>query len=58
MNTVYHPVTPDIAGQIMKVKELVQIAEVDRKVSKEEQKEARKSDPGFFIESRPALALS
>ena len=53
MKTVYHPVTPDIAGQIMKVKELVQVKEVEEKLSAEEQKEARKSDPGYIIESRP-----
>lgn len=57
MNTVYHPVTPDVAGQIMKVKELVSVREVEQRITKIEQKELRKSDPGYIIESRPSEAL-
>lgn len=56
MNTVYHEVTPDVAGQIMKVKELVAVSEVEKRVTKDEAKESRKSDPGYIIESRPVAA--
>ncbi|RAQ63944.1 mitochondrial 54S ribosomal protein YmL33 [Aspergillus flavus] len=40
MATVFHPVSPSVAGQIMKVKELV-----DVQVHLE-----RKPDPGYYIE--------
>lgn len=48
--TVFHPVTPEIAGQIMKVKELVSVREVEQAMTKAELKEARKPQPGFWIE--------
>ncbi|MCJ1354958.1 MAG: 39S ribosomal protein L33, mitochondrial [Icmadophila ericetorum] len=51
MQTVFHPVTMDVAGQIMKVKELVAVSEVDRAMTKQEMKESRKPDPGYYIES-------
>jgi len=54
MRTVYQPVTPHIAGMIMRVKELVDVEEVDMKYSKEEMREARRPDPGFYVESRAA----
>lgn len=52
MATVYHPVTPSVAGQIFAVKELVEVAEVDRALSKAEMKALRRPEPGFYIESR------
>lgn len=52
MRTVFLPVHPHIAGQIMKVKELVAVSEVERKMGKKEIREVRKPDPGFFIEKR------
>lgn len=54
MNTVFHPVSPQVAGQIMKVKELVAVSEVDQAMTKQEVHEARQPDPGFYIESRAA----
>jgi large subunit ribosomal protein L30 len=51
MKTVFYPVTPEVAGQIMKVKELVAVMEVDRPLMKEELKAERKPDPGFYLES-------
>lgn len=48
--TVYHPVTPQVAGQIMKIKELVAVSEVERAMTQEEMHEARKPDPGFYLE--------
>lgn len=50
MKTVFYPVTPEVAGQIMKVKELVAVREVDRALTKQELKAERKPDPGFYME--------
>ena len=50
MQTVFHPVTPQAAGQIMKVKELVAVSEVERPMTKQDVHDARKPDPGFYIE--------
>ncbi|KAK7518537.1 mitochondrial 54S ribosomal protein uL30m [Phyllosticta citriasiana] len=52
MSTVYHPVTQSVAGKIMRVKELVDVLEVDKPLSKAEQRALRKPDPGYFIEKR------
>lgn len=52
MNTVFHPVSPQVAGQIMRVKELIAVSEVDQAMTKQEVHEARRPDPGFYIESR------
>ncbi|KAJ9165012.1 hypothetical protein NKR19_g777 [Coniochaeta hoffmannii] len=51
--TVFHPVHPQFAGMIMKVKELVRVEEVDRPLSKKEVKAERTPEPGFYVE-RPA----
>ena len=50
MRTVFLPVSPDIAGKIMKVKELVAVSEVEEMMTKKQMHEARKPDPGFWIE--------
>jgi large subunit ribosomal protein L30 len=52
MATVFHPVTPDVAGQIMKVKELVAVSEVDQAMTKAEVHQARVPEKGFYIESK------
>ncbi|KAF2200523.1 mitochondrial 54S ribosomal protein YmL33 [Delitschia confertaspora ATCC 74209] len=52
MATVYYPVTPDVAGQILRVKELVDVAEVDEPLTRAEMKERRRPDPGYFVEKR------
>lgn len=52
MRTVYHPVSPEVAGQIMKVKELVAVSEVEEALSKDELRELRRPDPGFYIETK------
>lgn len=52
MTTVYHPVSQSVAGQIMRIKELVDVKEVQRAVSKDEQRRARKPDPGYYVERR------
>jgi len=51
-STVYHPVTPQSAGMIMKVKELVAVSEVDRALTREEEREGRKPEAGFWVERR------
>jgi ribosomal protein L30 len=52
MATVYQPVSQDVAGMIMKVKELVDVEEVEERKTKAEVKLARKPDPGFYVEKR------
>jgi hypothetical protein len=51
MKTVFFPVTPEVAGQIMKVKELVAVQEVDKAMAKEELRDERRPDAGYYIES-------
>lgn len=48
--TVFHPVSPDFAGMIMKVKELVKVEEVAKALTKAEVKAARTPERGFWIE--------
>jgi len=56
MATVYHPVTPSVAGQIFAVKELVDVQEVESKLSKQEMRELRRPDAGWWVEKRAADA--
>ena len=51
MKTVFFPVTPEVSGQIMKVKELIAVQEVDKAMTKEELKDERRPDAGYYIES-------
>ena len=51
MRTVFHPVSPQVAGQIMKVKELVAVSEVEQSMTNAEMREQRKPDPGYYIET-------
>lgn len=48
--TVFHPVSPQAAGMILKVKELVRVREVAEAMSKTELKATRTPDAGFYIE--------
>src|ERR1700753_2074115 len=52
MATVYHPVSQIVAGQIMKVKELVSVEEVEKAFTKAEIKEMRRPEPGYYVERR------
>ena len=52
MATVFHPVTPTVAGQIMKIKELVAVREGETPLTKEEVHRERGPDPGFYVERR------
>lgn len=56
MRTVFHPVSPQVAGQIMRVKELVAVSEVENSLTAEEMRDSRKPDPGFYIE-KPSTHL-
>ncbi|CAG9979360.1 unnamed protein product [Clonostachys byssicola] len=48
--TVFHPVSPQFAGMIFKVKELVRVEEVEKALTKQELKASRTPDPGFYVE--------
>lgn len=48
--TVFHPVHPQFAGMIMKVKELVRVEEVDQPMSNAELKDSRRPEAGFYVE--------
>ncbi|KAH6891267.1 hypothetical protein B0T10DRAFT_484851 [Thelonectria olida] len=50
MQTVFHPVHPQFAGMILKVKELVRVQEVERRLTKQEVKMERTPDAGFYVE--------
>ncbi|KAL9098601.1 MAG: hypothetical protein Q9163_005771 [Psora crenata] len=54
MATVFQPVNPSVAGQIMKVKELVAVSEVETAMTDAEMKRTRTPDPGYYIE-KPGL---
>lgn len=52
MATVFHPVTPAVAGQIMRVKELVAVSEVEKSMTRAEVRQARVPEKGFYVESK------
>ena len=51
MATVFKPVNPSTAGQIMKIKELIAVSEVETAMTNAEMREMRKPDPGYYIEA-------
>lgn len=56
--TVFHPVSPQFAGMIFRVKELVRVSEVDRALSKHEVKASQTPDAGFYVEkARPRVDM-
>jgi len=52
MATVFHPVSPAVAGQIMKVKELIAVSEVEKPLTKQEVHQERVPEAGFYIETK------
>ncbi len=54
MATVFKPVNPSTAGQIMRIKELVAVSEVETALSDAEMREMRRPDPGYYIETPAA----
>jgi len=49
---VFHPVSAQFAGMILKVKELVRVEEVDKALTRREVKAERTPEPGFWVERR------
>lgn len=49
MSIVYHPVSPEVAGQIMKVKELLAVSECETPETKAEIHKRRQPPPGFVV---------
>ena len=58
LRTVYHPVTRDIAGQVFAVKELVDVQEVEEKLTKKQMRDLRRPDSGFYVEKRAGQAVN
>lgn len=54
MQTVYHPHSPECAGKILRVKELVEVQNVPASEvrSAKEQREERKAKRGYVVVSR------
>ena len=54
MQTVYHPHNPETAGKILKVKELVEVANVPASEvrDKTEQRRERRSPRGYMVVKR------
>lgn len=52
MATVFKPVNPSTAGQIMRIKELVAVSEVEEALTGAEMRERRRPDPGYYIEKQ------
>lgn len=47
---VFHPVSAQFAGMVMKVKELVRVEEVEQALTAREVRAERRPDPGFYVE--------
>ncbi|AQZ10432.1 MRPL33 (YMR286W) [Zygosaccharomyces parabailii] len=51
-SVVYRQVTPQCAGSLAKCKELVSVEVTEHALTGEQQRELRKSNPGFTVEKR------
>ncbi|SCU86650.1 LAFA_0E02190g1_1 [Lachancea sp. 'fantastica'] len=51
-SVVYRKVSPSIAGSIAKIKEVVSVEVTEQALTPEQQRELRKSNPGFTVEKR------
>ena len=49
--TVYKPVNPQVAGLLLRVKELIKLELVDEVETKEEMREKRRPTKGYVVES-------
>jgi large subunit ribosomal protein L30 len=58
MRTVFQPVTQSTAGMIMKVKELVDVEEVEEALTQKQVRESRKPDPGFWVERKGGVGFA
>ncbi|TKA32726.1 hypothetical protein B0A50_00951 [Salinomyces thailandicus] len=52
LRTVYHPVSPQVAGMVFAVKELVDVQAVAQPLSGREMRELRRPDSGFWVERK------
>jgi len=52
MRTVFHPISSDTAGQIMKVKELLAVSTTEEAMSRRQMHEKRRPPPGFVVEKK------
>jgi len=52
LRTVFHPVSADTAGQIMKVKELLAVSTVEEKMTRRQMHEKRSPPSGFIVEKK------
>ncbi|KAI0577539.1 RpmD, Ribosomal protein L30L7E [Pyrenophora tritici-repentis] len=57
MTTVYHPVSQSVAGQIMRIKELVDVKEVEYPKTKEQMRKERRPEKGYYVEMRAGEAM-
>lgn len=57
MTTVYYPVSQAVAGQIMRIKELVDVKEVREARTKDQIRAARRPDPGYYVEQKAGEAM-
>ncbi|KAF8245242.1 hypothetical protein K440DRAFT_556151 [Wilcoxina mikolae CBS 423.85] len=51
MSIVYHPVSPEVAGKIMKVKELVAVSTHEKPETKADIHRRRQPPSGFVVEN-------
>jgi large subunit ribosomal protein L30 len=58
MTTVYHPVSQSVAGQIMRIKELIDVKEVDRALTKDQMRASRRPDKGYYLEQKAGQAMA
>ncbi|KAL3228540.1 Large ribosomal subunit protein uL30m [Nakaseomyces bracarensis] len=49
-STVYRQVSPSMAGSLAKIKELISVEVTKSKLTKHQQRELRKTNPGFIVE--------
>ncbi|KAI1491967.1 ribosomal protein L30 [Biscogniauxia mediterranea] len=49
--TVFHPVSAQVAGMLLKVKELVRVEEAETAMTTRQMRDARKPERGFWVES-------
>lgn len=54
-STVYRRVTPAMAGALVRAKELISVEVTSEALDKQQQRQLRKSNPGFSVEKRTQL---
>ncbi|KAI1632425.1 ribosomal protein L30 [Biscogniauxia mediterranea] len=56
--TVFHPVSAQVAGMLLKVKELVRVEEAETAMTTRQMRDARKPERGFWVESVGGVGAS